>query len=69
MIETIPHGTGGEMQLTDAIKALLHYEKVYGFSYDGKRNDAGDKLGFLKATVEFGLKHPTQRADFRSWLS
>ena len=50
------------------IKALLQHEKVYGFSYEGKRHDAGDKLGFLKATVEFALKHKELGADFRAWL-
>src|SRR5271163_792217 len=68
MIEHITPGAGGELQLTDAIKALLQHEKVYGFSYEGKRHDAGDKLGFLKATVEFALKHPALGADFRTWL-
>ena len=68
MIEGITPGAGGELQLTDAIKALLHYEKVYGFSYEGKRHDAGDKQGFLRATVEFGLKHPALGKDFRTWL-
>ena len=68
MIETITPGAGGELQLTDAIKALLQYEKVYGYSYLGKRHDAGDKQGFLRATVELGLKHPELGADFRSWL-
>ena len=68
MIEGIKPGAGGELQLTDAIKALLQYEKVYGYSYEGKRHDAGDKLGFLKATVEFGLKHPALGAGFHEWL-
>jgi UTP--glucose-1-phosphate uridylyltransferase len=68
MIEGITPGAGGELQLTDAIKALLKHEKVYGYSYEGKRHDAGDKLGFLKATVEFGLKHPVLGADFHEWL-
>jgi UTP--glucose-1-phosphate uridylyltransferase len=68
MIEGIKPGAGGELQLTDAIKALLQYEKVYGYSYEGKRHDAGDKLGFLKATVEFGLKHPQLGAGFHEWL-
>jgi len=68
MIEGITPGAGGELQLTDAIKALLQYEKVYGFSYEGKRHDAGDKQGFLRATVELGLKHAALGADFRSWL-
>jgi UTP--glucose-1-phosphate uridylyltransferase len=68
MIEGIKPGAGGELQLTDAIKALLQYEKVYGFSYEGKRHDAGDKLGFLKATVEFALKREDLGPPFREWL-
>ena len=68
MIETITPGAGGELQLTDAIKALLKYEKVYGFHYEGKRHDAGDKLGFLKATVELALKRDDLGPDFRTWL-
>jgi UTP--glucose-1-phosphate uridylyltransferase len=68
MIETITPGAGGELQLTDAIKALLAHEKVYGFSYEGKRHDAGDKLGFLKATVEFALKRDDLGPPFREWL-
>ncbi len=68
MIETITPGAGGELQLTDAIKCLLQYEKVYGYSYQGKRHDAGDKQGFLRATVELGLKHPALGESFRAWL-
>jgi UTP--glucose-1-phosphate uridylyltransferase len=68
MLENITPGAGGELQLTDGIKALLKYEKVYGFSYEGKRHDAGDKLGFLKATVEFALKRDDLGPAFREWL-
>ena len=68
MLETIKPGAGGELQLTDGIKALLQLEKVYGFSYEGKRHDAGDKLGFLKATVEFALKRQDLGPAFREWL-
>ncbi len=68
MIETITPGAGGELQLTDAIKALLAHEKVYGFRYEGKRHDAGDKQGFLRATVEFALKRPDLGPAFREWL-
>jgi UTP--glucose-1-phosphate uridylyltransferase len=68
MLETITPGAGGELQLTDAIKALLAHEKVYGFHYEGKRHDAGDKLGFLKATVEFALKRNDLGPPFREWL-
>ena len=68
MIENVKPGAGGELQLTDAIKALLQYEKVYGFHYEGKRHDAGDKLGFLKATVELALKREDLGPAFREWL-
>jgi UTP--glucose-1-phosphate uridylyltransferase len=68
MLENITPGAGGELQLTDGIKALLQYEKVYGFSYEGKRHDAGDKLGFLKATVEFALQRDDLGPKFREWL-
>ena len=68
MIEGVKPGAGGELQLTDAIQALLQYEKVYGFRYEGKRHDAGDKLGFLKATVELALKREDLGPGFREWL-
>ena len=68
LLEGLKPGAGGELQLTDAIKALLQYEKVYGFHYEGKRHDAGDKLGFLKATVEFALKREDLGPPFREWL-
>jgi UTP--glucose-1-phosphate uridylyltransferase len=68
MLETITPGAGGELQLTDGIRALLQHEKVYGFSYEGTRHDAGDKLGFLKATVEFALKRDDLGPPFRAWL-
>ncbi len=67
-IEQLTPGAGGELQLTDAIKALLAEEKVYGFSFEGKRYDAGDKLGMLQATVEFALEHPALGAKFREYL-
>jgi UTP--glucose-1-phosphate uridylyltransferase len=68
MIEQLTPGAGGELQLTDAIKALLQFEKVYGFHYVGNRYDAGDKLGFLKATVDFALQHDAVGPAFREWL-
>ena len=68
MLETIQPGAGGELQLTDGIRALLQHESVYGFNYEGKRHDAGDKLGFLKATVEFALKRDDLGPNFREWL-
>ncbi|WP_213807406.1 UTP--glucose-1-phosphate uridylyltransferase GalU [Granulicella sp. dw_53] len=68
LLEKLTPGAGGELQLTDGIKALLQFEKVYGFSYEGKRHDAGDKQGFLRATVELALKHEKLGPDFRAWL-
>ena len=63
-----PTGTGGELQLTDGLKLLLQKEKIYGYTIDGTRHDTGDKLGFLKATVEFALKREDLGADFRNYL-
>jgi len=63
-----PHGTGGEMQLTDGLKALLKEQRIYAYVYEGRRYDAGDKLGFLKATVELALKRPELGEQFRQYL-
>ena len=68
MLETIEPGSGGELQLTDGLRHLLKKEKIYGFTFEGKRHDAGDKLGFLKATVEFALKREDLGKDFREYL-
>jgi UTP--glucose-1-phosphate uridylyltransferase len=68
VLEKTPLGAGGELQLTDGIKGLLQTEKVYGYSFEGKRFDAGDKLGMLKATVEFTLKREDLGPDFREYL-
>ncbi|ACO33454.1 MULTISPECIES: UTP--glucose-1-phosphate uridylyltransferase GalU [Acidobacterium] len=56
LLEKTPLGAGGELQLTDGIKGLLQSEKVYGYTFEGKRYDAGDKVGMLTATVDFALK-------------
>ncbi|MCB1962893.1 MAG: UTP--glucose-1-phosphate uridylyltransferase GalU [Rhodocyclaceae bacterium] len=61
-------GAGGELQLTDAIASLLKEEAVLAHQYDGVRYDCGSKLGYLKATVEFGLRHPEVSADFKAYL-
>jgi UTP--glucose-1-phosphate uridylyltransferase len=68
MLRGIEPGTGGELQLTDGLRALLKKEKIYGFTFEGKRHDAGDKLGFLKATVEFALKRNDLGKEFREYL-
>lgn len=61
-------GAGGEIQLTDAIAQLLTVEKVYAYRFHGKRYDCGDKLGYLKATVEYALQHPVLKEPFRAYL-
>jgi UTP--glucose-1-phosphate uridylyltransferase len=68
MLESTPLGAGGELQLTDGLRQLLKEEKLYGLRFEGKRHDTGDKLGFLKATVEFALKRPDLGKDFREYL-
>jgi UTP--glucose-1-phosphate uridylyltransferase len=67
-IESIEPGSGGELQLTDALKYMLRNRPVFGLKFDGKRFDAGDKLGFLKATVEFALARPDLGEPFRQYL-
>ena len=67
-IETIEPGSGGEIQLTDALKHLLRSRPIYGYRFEGKRYDAGDKLGFLKATVEFALRRHDLGNEFRDYL-
>jgi UTP--glucose-1-phosphate uridylyltransferase len=61
-------GTGGELQLTDALRLLLKQEKMYAYVYEGKRHDTGDKLGFLKATVEFALKREDLGGPLKEYL-
>jgi len=67
-IESIDPGSGGEIQLTDALKHLLRNRPIYGYKFEGKRYDAGDKLGFLKATVEFALNRHDLGGEFREYL-
>ena len=68
-LEHTPLGTGGELQLTDGLRGLLQAnEKIYGYTFEGKRHDTGDKLGFLKATVEFAMKRPDLGQKFREYL-
>lgn len=67
-IEAVPPGSGGEIQLTDGMKHLMSSQPIYGLKFEGKRFDAGDKLGFLKATVEFALKRDDLGPAFREYL-
>jgi UTP--glucose-1-phosphate uridylyltransferase len=67
-LEKIGQGAGGEIQLTDGIAALMGEEAVYAHRFTGKRYDCGSKLGYLQATVEFGLAHPQLGKEFRNYL-
>ena len=68
MLEGTRSGRGGEIQLTDAIRALLEQQPVYAYRFEGTRYDAGDKLGFLKATVELALLNGELGEPFRAYL-
>ena len=68
ILENTERGAGGEIQLTDGIRQLLEQQPVYAYMIEGTRHDAGDKLGFLKATVEFALKRTGLGDEFRAYL-
>ncbi len=68
MLEKTPRDKNGEIQLTNGLRALKEKRALYGYRFDGVRHDAGNKLGFLKATVEFALKRPDLGAPFRAYL-
>jgi UTP--glucose-1-phosphate uridylyltransferase len=67
-LERTKPGKGGEIQLTDGLRLLMQKQPIYAYEFNGVRHDAGDKLGFLKATVEFGLKNREFGDDFRTYL-
>ena len=67
-LENLEKGSGGEIQLTDGIAAMLKDEAVYAYRCDAKRYDCGSKLGYLKASVALGLKHPEVRDEFALYL-
>jgi UTP--glucose-1-phosphate uridylyltransferase len=68
-LETVTPGSGGEIQLTDAISALLAEQQVLAYRYQGVRYDCGSKLGYLQATVEFAKRHPEVGEAFRDYLA
>jgi UTP--glucose-1-phosphate uridylyltransferase len=68
ILSEIRPGAGGEIQLTDAISQLLGHERVLAVRLPGRRYDCGSKLGYLQATVEFGLRHPETGTDFARYL-
>lgn len=68
ILEHTKPGTGGEIQLTDALKELAQREAIYAYNFEGKRYDVGDKQGFLEATVEYALRREDLREDFLNYL-
>jgi len=68
LLENTSRGSGGEIQLTDAIAKLLAIEDVYALQFQGKRYDCGNKLGYLEATIAYALKHPELAEDFKKSL-
>jgi UTP--glucose-1-phosphate uridylyltransferase len=64
----IGQGAGGEIQLTDGIARLMQRQPVFSFEFEGKRYDCGSKLGYMQATVEYGLKHPSLGKEFAQYL-
>jgi len=67
-LQKVGRGAGGEIQLTDGIAALLDDEPVYAYRFKGKRYDCGSKLGYLEATVEYGLRHPELGGKFAEYI-
>jgi UTP--glucose-1-phosphate uridylyltransferase len=67
-LEQTPRGAGGEIQLTDAIQALMQEQDVYGYAFEGVRYDAGTTMGWLKASVELALQRPEMGTEFRRYL-
>ncbi|MBL9113825.1 MAG: UTP--glucose-1-phosphate uridylyltransferase [Verrucomicrobiaceae bacterium] len=67
-LEEVGPGKGGELQLTDAMRALMAKEPLHGVRYDGKRHDVGNKLDFIKANVEFGLAREDIGGALKEWL-
>ncbi|KDN14562.1 UTP--glucose-1-phosphate uridylyltransferase [Snodgrassella communis] len=67
-LTNLPRGAGGEIQLTDAIARLLTEQKMIAYAFAGRRYDCGDKLGYLEATVAYGMKHPLVGEEFKKLL-
>jgi len=68
ILEHTGRGAGGEIQLTDAMRELVRRGDFYGYVFEGRRYDAGEKLGYLKATVDYALRHPQLGSEFRTYL-
>jgi UTP--glucose-1-phosphate uridylyltransferase len=67
-LRSMPAGAGGEIQLTDGIARLLAEERVLAYAFEGRRYDCGSKLGYVEATVDFGLKHPELAEPFTAFM-
>lgn len=68
ILESLPPGLGGEIQLTDALAILNQYEVLYGYQFIGERYDVGEKMGFLQTTVDFALSHEDVKEEFKKYL-
>lgn len=68
LLERTERGAAGEIQLTDALRELVRQGDFYGYVFEGRRYDAGEKLGYLKATVDYALRHPQLGAEFRQYI-
>lgn len=68
ILENLPPGLGGEIQLTDALRELVKKETMFSYNFEGRRYDVGDKLGFLEATVDFALRRDDLRDGFLSYI-
>lgn len=68
ILENTSRGVGGEIQLTDGLKKLSNIEKMFAYTFEGKRYDVGSKIGFLEATVDFALKRDDLRDEFKKYL-
>jgi UTP--glucose-1-phosphate uridylyltransferase len=67
-LQRVKPGSGGEIQLTDAIAALMAEEDVFAYEFEGRRFDCGSKLGYLQANLQYALKHPEVGDAFRKYL-
>ena len=68
ILEETKPGKGGEIQLTDALRVMAHCGNMYAYNFSGKRYDTGNKLGYLKAVVEFALRREDLGEDFKKYL-
>ena len=68
LLRATQHGAGGEIQLTDALAELIKFERLFAYNIPGHRYDCGSKLGYLEATIEYGLRHPELGAEFKRFL-